>query len=148
VADRPHGRGRRGSRRHVPQPGQRRRPTALDSGWAVDADAGHSRSDAPAPVRFLAEARDPSATTDSALLDADTKGFTNDGDNEISGIHVSDGDPTVSGILGAKDPRPFDAGDGRGHRGGGGRRDDGAPWRVFFTQQHGDNRTWELIPRP
>jgi hypothetical protein len=30
------------------------------------------------------------------------------GDNEITGIHVSDGDPSSAGILGAKLPRPFD----------------------------------------
>jgi hypothetical protein len=113
-------------------------PTALDSGWAIDAD--HGKPGAPAPVRFLAEGRDPSATIDSAPLDADTPGFTNDGDNELTGIHVSDGDPTVAGILGAKDPRPFATRRG-GHRGR-------APWRVFFTQQHGDNQTWELTPSP
>ena len=80
-------------------------PTALDSGWAIDADAGHGTQGAPAPVRFFAEGRDASAAIDSALLDADTPGFTSDGDNEITGVQVSDGDPTVAGILGAKDPR-------------------------------------------
>jgi hypothetical protein len=82
---------------------------ALDSGWVVDATADFSRRGAPAPVRFLAEGRDPSATIDSALLDAGTPGFRNDGDNEITGIHVSDGDPTAAGLLGAKDPRPSPA---------------------------------------
>ena len=53
----------------------------------------------------------------------------NDGDNEITGIHVSDGDPGVGGILGAKIPAPFSDG-----------------WRAFWTQQHGDNVTWELTP--
>ena len=38
-----------------------------------------------------------------------TAGFSNDGDNEITGIHVSDGDPTTGGILGAKEPKPFTA---------------------------------------
>jgi hypothetical protein len=56
-------------------------------------------------------------------------GFQNDGDNEITGIHISDGDPTVHGILGAKNPHPFRNG-----------------WRVFYTQQHGDNITYEIIP--
>jgi hypothetical protein len=121
-------------------------PSALDSGWAIDANVDHSRTKG-GVVRFLAEGRDASATVDSALLDAGTAGFTNDGDNEITGIHTSDGDPTVGGILGAKDPRPWAGGDdrrGRGH----GDDDNGAPWRVFFTQQHGDNHTWELVPRP
>jgi hypothetical protein len=107
-------------------------PSALASGWAIDADADFGRAGAPEPVRFLAEGRDPSATIDSALLDAKAQGISNDGDNEITGIHVSDGDPGAGGILGAKDPQPF------GH----------SPWRVLFTQQHGDNQTWELIPRP
>jgi hypothetical protein len=119
--------------------GNGEQPSALDSGWAIDANADFSAADAPEPVRFLAEGRDPSATIDSALLDAKTPGFVNDGDNEITGMHVSDGDPGVGGILGAKDPRPFRS-----------RVDDsrGLPWRVFFTQQHGDNQLWELIPRP
>ena len=56
--------------------------------------------------------------------------FYNDGDNEITGIHVSDGDPTKNGILGAKTPKPFLSGE---------------HWRAFYTQQHGDNFTYELI---
>jgi hypothetical protein len=55
-------------------------------------------------------------------------GFKNDGDNEITGIHVSDGDPTVHGLLGAKLPFAL-LGD----------------WRVFYTAQHGDNRTYEVL---
>ena len=42
---------------------------------------------------------------------------------------MSDGNPRIQGILGAQEPHPF--------RGG---------WRVFYTQQHGDNVTWELLP--
>ena len=34
-------------------------------------------------------------------------GFQNEGDNEITGFHVSDGDPTTRGILGAKLPQPL-----------------------------------------
>jgi hypothetical protein len=80
-------------------------------------------------VRWLAEGRDASATIDSGL--AGQAGFTNEGDNEITGIQVSDGDPGPGGILGAKVPRLF-------------RHD----WRWFWTQQHGDNVTWEVIRRP
>jgi len=98
-------------------------------------------------TRFIAEGRDASATVDSALLDADAPGFTNDGDNELTGIHTSDGDPTVGGILGAKDPEPWAKDDHDGHGRGGG-ADRGLAWRVFFTQQHGDNHTWELVARP
>jgi hypothetical protein len=101
---------------------------ALDSAFVLDlgldyADASNQ------PLRIIAQGRDPSATLDSAL--AASPGFQNDGDNELTGIHISNGDPTRSGILGAQVPHPF-------HRG----------FRVFFTQQHGDNITWEVLPRP
>ncbi len=119
-------------------------PTALDSAWAIDANVDHSKTDA-GVLRFLAEGRDASATIDSALLG--TPGFTNDGDNEITGIHTSDGDPTIPGLLGAREPQPFASRDDDRH--GRGRGDDrGLPWRVFFTQQHGDNHLWELVSRP
>ena len=72
--------------------------------------------------RFLAKGRDA-----SALFDATTNPGYNDGDNEITGIHVSNGDPSVGGLLGAKVPQPFTL-----------------PWRTFWTQQHGDNVTWEI----
>jgi hypothetical protein len=71
--------------------------------------------------------RDASATIDSALGDFD--GFQNEGDNEITGIHVSDGNPTIAGLLGVKVPHAFAS---------------GSPWRVFVTAQHGDNVTYEL----
>jgi hypothetical protein len=96
---------------------------ALDSGYVLDVTADYSSPSAPAPVRFLAEGRDPSATFDAEH----TTG--NDGDNEITGIHASDGDPTAGGILGAKLPALFSDG-----------------WRLFWTQQHGDNNTWEITP--
>jgi hypothetical protein len=101
---------------------------ALDSGWLFDlrVDYGNPRNQ---PIRILAEGRDPSATFDAALTGV-APGFQNDGDNEITGIHISNGDPTRRGILGATVPAPF-------HRG----------FRVFFTQQHGDNQTWELLRR-
>ena len=54
----------------------------------------------------------------------------NDGDNEITGIHVSDGDPTPAGLFGAAVPTPFAHG-----------------WRFFYTQQHGDNVTYEITPK-
>jgi hypothetical protein len=98
---------------------------ALDSGWLFDVTKDYSKG--AQPVRWLAEGRDASAT-----LDAANGGFgKNDGDNEITGTTVSDGDPGVSGILGAKSPH---FGDG------------GGKWRFFWTQQHGDNVTWEVVP--
>jgi hypothetical protein len=99
----------------------------LDSAWLVDLQEDYSRPGTQ-PVRILAQGRDPSATIDSALLSGGN-GFQNDGDNEITGIHVSDGDPTAFGLLGAKTPRPFEG-----------------AWRAFYTQQHGDNVTFELFP--
>lgn len=99
---------------------------ALDSGYLFD--VGKNQADQ-APLRFLAEGRDPSATIDSGLRDAKAPDFANSGDNEITGIHVSDGDPSPAGLLGAKNPAPFTQG-----------------WRVFFTEQHGDNVTFEVLP--
>jgi hypothetical protein len=102
---------------------------ALDSGYVFDvgedAHAGHDKGgdgEAPAAVRWLAEGRDASATFDAAGGPS-----YNDGDNEITGIHVSDGDPSVAGILGAKVPDV-----------------NASAWRTFWTQQHGDNVTWEV----
>jgi uncharacterized protein DUF839 len=95
---------------------------SFDSGWVFDVTAQGAQ-----PVRWLAEGRDPSATIDSA---ATPSGFgKNDGDNEITGIHVSNGDTSTDGILGAKSPNLFHGG-----------------WRWFWTQQHGDNITWEVLP--
>jgi hypothetical protein len=85
---------------------------ALDSAYLFDLSLDYSKPQNQ-PKRFIAEGRDPSATVS--------------GDNEITGIHISDGDATSAGLLGANVPQPFMGG-----------------WRVFWTQQHGDNVTWEL----
>lgn len=98
---------------------------ALDSGFVWDVNSDYSNP-ANQPVRWLAEGRDASAT-----LDAANGGFgTNEGDNELTGAIVSDGDPGVGGILGTDAPN-FGDGD----------------WRWFYTQQHGDNRTYEVVLR-
>ena len=99
---------------------------ALDSAYLFDVRKSYADPKRQ-PIRILAEGRDASATIDSGL--AGTPGFQNEGDNEITGIHISNGDPGATGLLGADIPRPFQDG-----------------WRVFFTQQHGDNRTWEILP--
>jgi hypothetical protein len=99
---------------------------ALDSAFVFDVRIDYSNS-ANQPVRMLAQGRDPSATIDSAF--SGMPGYQNEGDNEITGFHVSDGDPTIHGLLGAKNPRPFQDG-----------------WRAFYTGQHGDNRTFEILP--
>jgi len=101
---------------------------ALDSAWMFDVRKDYSNP-SNEPIRIIAEGRDPSATIDSGLLG--TAGFQNEGDNEITGFHVSDGDASVHGLLGAKEPRPFKDG-----------------WRVFWTAQHGENMTWEIIRAP
>ncbi len=99
--------------------------SALDSAYVLD--VSKPGSDQKDPARMFAEGRDASATIDSALGAASGTGFQNDGDNEITGIHVSNGDPTPSGILGAAWPSPLSHG-----------------WRIFWTQQHGDNVTYEI----
>jgi hypothetical protein len=96
---------------------------ALDSAWMFDVRKDYSKPGV-SPVRAIAQGRDPSATIDSALT-----GTGNEGDNEITGIHVSDGDPSVFGLLGVKLPLPFEFG-----------------WRVFYTGQHGENTTYEVLP--
>jgi hypothetical protein len=96
---------------------------ALDSGYVFDVTKDYSSGNA--PVRWLAEGRDPSAT-----LDAANGGFgKNDGDNEITGTTISNGDAGKDGILGAQSPKLGQDG-----------------WRFFWTQQHGDNVTWEVVP--
>jgi hypothetical protein len=98
---------------------------ALDSGWVFDVNVDYSQG--AQPSRWLAEGRDAAATIDSA-----NGGFgKNDQDNEITGTTASDGDPRKEGILGAKDPRLFDG-----------------EWRWFYTQQHGDNTTYEVVAAP
>jgi hypothetical protein len=96
---------------------------ALDSGWVFDVTQDYSQPGV-TPLRWLAEGRDASATIDSACGNA----CGNDGDNEITGVHVSDGDATANGILGAKIPEL-----------------NNPKWRWFYTQQHGDNTTYEVL---
>ena len=95
---------------------------ALDSAWVWNVTTDYSNPSAQ-PVRWLAEGRDAAAT-----LDADNGGFgKNDGDNEITGLYVSDGDTGVNGVLGNEAPEL-----------------DKRRWRWFYTQQHGDNNTYEV----
>jgi hypothetical protein len=100
----------------------------FDSAYLFDARVDYANP-ASQPLRILALGRDPSATIDAGLLG--TPGFQNEGDNEVTGIHVSDGDPSAQGLLGAKSPHLFNG-----------------KWRAFYTQQHGDNTTFEIIRNP
>jgi hypothetical protein len=102
---------------------------ALDSAYVIDLTVDYSMG--AQPPRILAEGRDASATIDSGFTDGGFAGFQNEGDNEITGFHVSNGDPGKDGLLGAQTPKLFKEG-----------------WRAFYTQQHGDNFTWEILPAP
>jgi hypothetical protein len=85
----------------------------LDSVWAFNVEGGHLN-----PRRLLALGRDSDATA-TALA-------TGDGDNEPTGLHVSDGNPTIHGLLGRR------------------LNEDRTRW--FVTQQHGSNQVWEFMP--
>lgn len=87
----------------------------LDSVWAFDV-AGPSRN----PRRLLALGRDAAATAE---------------DNEPTGIFVSDGATSISGLLGASDPSRS-----------GEPRFGGTPARWFVTEQHGLNQIFEILP--
>jgi hypothetical protein len=100
---------------------------ALDSAFTFDMNADYSAGTQ--PVKVIAEGRDPSATIDSAIIGISGNGFNNEGDNEITGIHESNGDPTADGLLGAAIPKGLSHG-----------------WRLFFSHQHGDNVLSEVIP--
>jgi len=99
---------------------------ALDSAFELDVTAKYGAVGAAEPTRVLAEGRDPAATLDSQF--SGMAGFQNDGDNEITGIHISNGDPGPTGVLGAFVPNVGANG-----------------WRVFWTQQHGENITFEIF---
>ena len=104
---------------------------ALDSLWSFDITKPLDKINADAK-RLIAQGRDPEATGDIALKEpAPPTALThNDGDNEVTGIHVSDGSTSPSGILGSELPK---------NAGG------WSPWRMFVTGQHGANITYEIV---
>jgi hypothetical protein len=85
----------------------------LDSVWSFDLTKSYADINADAK-RVLALGRD-----------ANSAGAGSE-DNEPTGIFVSDGSTSQSGILGTTDPGALSG------------------VRTFVTQQHGDNITWEL----
>jgi hypothetical protein len=101
----------------------------LDSLWSFDLrkSLGSITSSA---KRLEAQGRDV-----LAMADANDHGATppvtnqNDGDNEVTGIHVSDGSTSSKDILGAEDPADLKG------------------VRIFVTQQHGANITFEIVPK-
>lgn len=98
----------------------------FDCAYVFNVDDDYSKPTTNAPVRLIAQGRDALATVDSTW--SGQPGFQNDGDNEITGIHMSDGDATRNGLLGAKEPQPWDG-----------------KWRLFYTQQHGLNTLYEIV---
>jgi len=97
-----------------------RQLNVLDSIWAYDVRQADLN-----PRRFLAHGRDAASERDAILLDAGTDGYQNDGDNEPTGLHISDGAVTIQRLLG-KPQNPVLG-------------------RWFFTQQHGRNIAYEII---
>jgi Bacterial protein of unknown function (DUF839) len=100
----------------------------LDSVWSFrlgDDDDDDDRDDRVRDARFIALGRDPVSEQDSILLG--TPGFQNDGDNEPTGLQVSNGDTSIHGLMGTS------------------RNLEHARW--FVTQQHGMNQVWEIVRR-
>lgn len=92
----------------------------LDSIWAFDI-----RKQNPHGARLLALGRDSASEKDVQFGEAGTPGFQNEGDNEPTGLHVSDGTASVSEMQGTTiNPEAR---------------------RIFFTQQHGLNRVYEIL---
>jgi hypothetical protein len=87
----------------------------LDSVWAFDV-----RGDDLNPRRLIALGRDPAATADVVA--------SGEGDNEPTGLHVSDGATAIQHLVGKPSPPPAT--------------------RWFITQQHGSNQTFEIIANP
>jgi hypothetical protein len=102
---------------------------ALDSLWSFDITKPLDKINADAK-RLEAQGRDPEATSDIGLKEIPPVRTHNDGDNELTGIHVSDGSTSPDGILGSDLPK---------NAGG------WSPWRVFITGQHGANITYEFL---
>jgi hypothetical protein len=102
---------------------------ALDSLWSFDITKPLDKINADAK-RLEAQGRDPEATGDIGLKEIPPVRTHNDGDNELTGIHVSDGSTSPDGILGSDLPKSA----------GG-----WSPWRIFITGQHGANITYEIL---
>ena len=77
--------------------------------------------------RLVAEGRDPQAEIDAGHIDNnDVPHHQNDGDNEVTGVTVSDGHVGNGWVQGKFAPSPAA--------------------RTFFTQQHGENVTYQIVP--
>ena len=116
----------RGPRRHPAPAGQRARLALVLRHHEAAGQDQRRRQAADRP------GRDPEATGDIAIKEPapPTPLTHNDGDNELTGVHVSDGSTSAGGILGAEVP-PMPAAT--------------SPWRIFVTGQHGPNITYEIV---
>jgi len=85
----------------------------LDSVWAYKLNKQHPERNIAA--RFVALGQDKLA------------GVSGEEDNEPTGIHMSEGDATIGGLIGTREFRPDRA-------------------KLFFTQQHGENNLFEVSP--
>jgi hypothetical protein len=85
----------------------------LDSIWAYKLNRQHPERNVVA--RFVALGQDRLA------------GVAGEEDNEPTGIHMSEGDSTIGGLIGTREFRTDRA-------------------RLFFTQQHGENNLFEVSP--
>ena len=85
----------------------------LDSIWAYKLDRGHPERNT--AVRFLALGLDRLA------------GVAGEEDNEPTGLHMSEGDATIHGLIGTREFRKDRA-------------------MLFFTQQHGENNLFDVSP--
>jgi hypothetical protein len=86
----------------------------LDSVWAYKLNTQHPEKSIVA--RFVALGQDSLA------------GVPGEEDNEPTGLHMSEGDSTIQGLIGVKVFKKDRA-------------------RLFFTQQHGENNLFEVFPR-
>jgi hypothetical protein len=86
----------------------------LDSVWAYKLNRQHPETSIVA--RFIALGLDNLA------------GVPGEEDNEPTGLHMSEGDSTIQGLIGTKVFKKDRT-------------------RLFFTQQHGENNLFEVFPR-
>ena len=86
----------------------------LDSIWAYKLNRQHP--DRSIVTRFIALGEDRKAP------------IATEEDNEPTGLHMSDGNSTINGLLGTRELTSDRA-------------------RLFFTQQHGENNLFEVFPR-
>lgn len=105
----------------------------LDSLWSYDTRLPIDAINGDAK-RVEAQGRDAEAYADVQKKEASPPvPDQNDGDNEVTGIHVSDGSTAIGGILGTHDPATLPG------------------IRAFVSQQHGENIAYEIArpaPKP